>query len=178
MTWVTHRSRTVYENRWISVREDEVTGPAGEGIYGVMTVRQPAVFIVAVDDEERVCLVTLERYTTGRSIEIPAGGTDGEEPAAAARRELREETGLEADTLEEIGFMYALNGICDAPEHVFLARGLRRADAAPTQHEEGIEAVSWLPFTDVLAMVARGEITDGESVAALMYAAIALNRVH
>ena len=92
MTWTTRSSRTVYENRWIEVREDEVTGPDGDGIYGVVRMQQPAVFIIALDENERVCLVELERYTTGRSLEVPAGGTDGEDPLVAAQRELREET--------------------------------------------------------------------------------------
>src|SRR5690349_10534872 len=78
MAWVTHGSSTVYANRWIEVREDQVTGPAGDGIYGVVTMQHPAVFVIAIDDEDRVCLVTLERYTTGVSIEVPAGGSDGE----------------------------------------------------------------------------------------------------
>ena len=72
--------------------------------------------------------------------------------------------------------MQALNGICEAPEHVFVARGLSLADATG-HHEEGISDVRAVPFAEVLAMVARGEITDGETVAALMYAAIHLGRV-
>ena len=80
MAWTTRASRTVYENRWIHVREDEVTGPHGDGIYGVVRMQHPAVFVVALDDDKRVCFVELERYTTGRSLEIPAGGSDGEDP--------------------------------------------------------------------------------------------------
>lgn len=178
MAWTTHRSRVVYENRWIRVREDDVTGPHGDGIYGVVQMRQPAVFVVALDDEERVCLVTLDRYATGSSsVEVPAGGTDGEDPLAAAQRELLEETGFAATEWTHLGSMNALNGIADAPEHVFLARGLSVAiDAAASQREEGIEALRWVPFTEVLGLVADGSISDGESIAALAFAGIHLGR--
>lgn len=177
MTWTTRRTRTAYENRWIRVREDEITGPAGDGIYGVVEMRHPAVFIVAVDEDDRVCLVEVDRYTTGRSLEVPAGGSDGEDRLEAARRELREETGLVAGEWEAIGTMNALNGIAVAPEHVFLARELSPAgDAAESQLEEGIERVVWMPFGEALGLVASGAISDGETVAALAYAGIRLGR--
>ncbi|MFB8892577.1 MULTISPECIES: NUDIX domain-containing protein [Microbacterium] len=177
MAWTTRSTRTTYENRWISVREDEVTGPAGDGIYGVVEMRHPAVFVVAVDEQDRVCFVEVDRYTTGRSLEVPAGGTDGEEPLVAAKRELLEETGLVAASWEAIGRMNALNGIAVAPEHVFLARGLAEAeDAASSQREEGIERVVWIPFAEAVRQVAERRIDDGETVAALAYAGISLGR--
>lgn len=177
--WRTRTSTTVYENAWIRVREDQVDRPDGSaGLYGVLEVRQPAVFVVPVTDDEEVVLVDVARYTTGAgSLEVPAGGSDGQDPLVAAQRELREETGLVADRWEPIGFMYALNGISHAPEHVFLARGLRTADAPAEQAEEGITAVRAVPWAEVLTLVRDGTITDGETVAALMYAALALGRV-
>lgn len=175
MAWTTRASRTVYENRWIHVREDDVTGPRG-GIYGVVRMQHPAVFVIALDAQERVCLVDLDRYTTGRSIEVPAGGSDGEDPLAAAQRELLEETGVTASEWESLGRMNALNGIADAPEFVFLARGLTMRDATSSQHEEGIDAVRWVPFADALRLIADGEITDGETIAALAFAGIRLGR--
>lgn len=177
MAWTTRGSRTVYENRWIRVREDEVVGPGGEGIYGVVEMQHPAVFVVALDEDDRICLVGLDRYTTGAGLEVPAGGTDGEDPLTAARRELAEETGLAASHWEHLGLTYALNGIAVAPEHVYLARGpFQATDAAATQSEEGIDGVSWIPFGEVLRMIADGRITDGESIAAIAYAGIRLGR--
>lgn len=177
MAWVTRTSEVVYDNQWIRVREDQVIRPDGtDGLYGVVELRQPAVFVVALTDADEVVLVTVDRHTTGRSVEVPAGGTDGEDPLLAAQRELLEETGYTAADWSLVGTMQALNGICEAAEHVFVARGLSLADATG-HHEEGISDVRTVPFAEVLAMVANGTITDGETVAALMYAALHLGRV-
>lgn len=179
MTWPTRSQRTVYENPWITVTEDDVVRPdGGDGIYGVVEVRNTAVFVVALSDDDDVLLVTIDRHTVGESIEVPAGGTDGEDPLAAAQRELLEETGHRARQWREIGRMNALNGICRAPEIVYLATGLERsADAETSQAEEGISLVRATPWSETMRMVSSGAITDGETVAALLYAAIALGRV-
>ncbi|NNH06636.1 NUDIX hydrolase [Cellulomonas fimi] len=180
--WTTTGSRVVYENPWIRVREDAVVRPDGSpGVYGVVELRQPAVFVVALTDDDEVVLVSQRRYTTGEvSVEVPAGGTDGEDPLVAARRELAEETGLVAREWTEVGRMDALNGIAAAPEHVFVARGLSAVAGDVGTHgqaEEGIDAVRTVPFAEVLRMVADGTIRDGETVAALAYAALHLGRL-
>lgn len=179
MTWPIRARRTVYENRWISVVEDDVVRPDGEpGIYGIVEMRHPAVFVVAMTDADEVLLVTVDRHTVGASIEVPAGGTDGEDHLAAARRELLEETGYAASEWHEIGRMTALNGIARAPETVFLATGLElAASAGHSQHEEGISQVRAVPWAETWQMVRDGVITDGETVAALAYAAVHLGRV-
>jgi 8-oxo-dGTP pyrophosphatase MutT (NUDIX family) len=175
-------TRVVYENPWIRVREDAVTRPDGsDGIFGVVEVQRPAVFVVAWTDEDEIVLVTVDRHTVGPSIEVPAGGTDGEDPLVAARRELAEETGLVASEWRQVGNMNALNGVCRAPEVVFLATGLEPAPGAGTdlagRHEEGIQDVRRVPVADVLALVADGTITDGETIAALMFALVARGRM-
>lgn len=177
--WPVHATRVVYENPWIRVREDAVVRPDGStGQYGVVEVRHTSVFVVAVTDADEVVMVTVNRHTVGRSVEVPAGGSDGQEPLVAAQRELLEETGWVARDWREVGVMNALNGICVAPEHVFLATGLSRPDnPAETDEDEGIEAVELVPWATVMQWVRDGRVTDGESVAALMYAALELGRL-
>ncbi|MFD4420723.1 NUDIX domain-containing protein [Agromyces sp. NPDC058484] len=179
MSWPTRTRRTVYENPWIRVTEDQVVRPdGGDGIYSVVELRNDAVFVVALTDDDEVVLITLDRHTVGESVEVPAGGSDGEDPLVAAQRELLEEAGLEASTWREIGRMEALNGICRAAEVVFLATGLREsAHPGHSQAEEGIRRVRAVPWAEVMRMVRHGEIRDGETVAALMHAALALGRV-
>ena len=186
MSWPVRRTRVAYENAWIRVHEDEVTRPDGApGLFGVIEVRQPAVFVVALTDADEVVLVTVDRHTVGKSVEVPAGGTDGEDPLVAARRELAEETGLAAREWRRVGVMNALNGVCRAPEVVFLATGLEPVTrpgasgrvGAGARAEEGISAVRRVPVAEVLDLVRHGGITDGESVAALMFALAHLGRV-
>lgn len=178
MAWPVTASRTVYENRWIRVDEEDVVQPDGApGIYGVVTLKNDAVFVVAVDDEDRVLLVEVDRHTVGPSLEVPAGGSDGEEPLAAAQRELLEETGFAAGAWTRLGGMTALNGICRAPEHVFLARDLRPvASAEAAQREEGIRALERVPLAAVPDLVTAGRLTDSETLAALLMALAALHR--
>jgi 8-oxo-dGTP pyrophosphatase MutT (NUDIX family) len=176
--WQVTSSRIAYENPWIQVVEDQVIHPDGtQGMYGVVELRQPAVFVVAMSDQGEVLLETVERHTIGPSIEVPAGGSDGEDLLAAAKRELYEETGYVAENWRYIGSMNALNGVCRAAEHVFLAQGLSRERDGSDATTEGISDVSWVPWSDVIHMIATGTITDGESLASLMFAAIALGKI-
>lgn len=165
--WLTLSSRQVYDNPWISVREDRVVRPDGaSGIYGVVHYKNLAVGVLAVE-EEHVYLVGQYRYPLERySWEIPEGGCpEGEEPLRAAQRELREETGLRAARWRMLGEAYLSNSVADEHAVWFLATGLVSGDWQP----EGTERlrVRRVPLRAALSMALDGEITDALSILAL-----------
>ncbi len=174
--WVRHDSETVHTNPWYSVRRDRVTRPDGTPGEYFTVVNDPAVFVAAVDDDERIVLVRLYRYTVGRwSLEVPAGRTDGEDPLVSARRELAEETGLAAGTWRHLGLLHPANGLLAEDNHVYLATGLTdvgvdRAELAA----EGIDQIRRVRRREAWALVADGTITDTQTIAALALADLAL----
>jgi 8-oxo-dGTP pyrophosphatase MutT (NUDIX family) len=172
--WQQKSSREVYANPWIRVVEDQVVRPDGsDGMYGVLELRHPAVFVVPVLDDERIVMVHVDRYTTGTSWEVPAGGTDGDAPEVAAARELGEETGYAAASYVELGTQWSLNGVARLRLHHFLARGLSGTGTA-IDEAEGISEVAAFTWAEVKAMLRDGRINDNETAGALMLAAIEL----
>jgi 8-oxo-dGTP pyrophosphatase MutT (NUDIX family) len=171
--WTTRDSRPIYENPWIKVREDQVIRPDGQpGIYGVVHFRGRAIGVLPVDEQGRVWMVGQYRYTLGRySWEIPEGGCPFDEsPEDAARRELREETGLEAERLEFLAASHLSNSVSDELGLIYRATGLTEGESAP----EGTEriAVRRMDWDEVWRMLMRGEITDSMSVIALLHEGI------
>jgi 8-oxo-dGTP pyrophosphatase MutT (NUDIX family) len=166
--------RVAYENPWMTVWHDEVIRPDGsDGIYGVVHFENTAVGVLVLDDQDRTVLVGQHRYTLDEvSWEIPEGGVPlGESALDGARRELREETGLEATTWVELAHLTLSNSITDERAVLFLATGLTHGEAAP-EPSESLE-VRWLPFSDVLAMTLDGRIHDVLTVVAVERVALA-----
>jgi 8-oxo-dGTP pyrophosphatase MutT (NUDIX family) len=173
--WQTRQSRTVYDNPWIRVREDNVIRPDGQpGIYGSVHFKNLAVGVLPMDDEGCTWLVGQYRYVLDAySWEIPEGGcAEGEDTLAAAQRELLEETGLRAAHYELLGRAHLSNSVSDELAVYYLATGLTQGPAEP----EGTEQlqVRRVPFDEALVMTLRGEITDALSVLALQHYALKL----
>lgn len=166
--WRRRSRRIAYENDWITVWHDEVTRPDGEpGIYGVVHYLGVAVGVVAIDGDDNVVLVGQYRYPLDvYSWEIPEGGVPfDEDPLDGARRELREETGIDAADWREVGRFHLSNSISDEAAVAYVATGLTAGAPAP----DGTEAllVRRVPFDQALAMTLDGRITDALSVLAL-----------
>ncbi|WP_047863775.1 NUDIX domain-containing protein [Rubrobacter aplysinae] len=166
--WKVLGSSAVYENPWISVREDRVVRPDGEpGIYGVVHYKNLAVGVLAVEDDH-LYLVGQYRYPLGAySWEIPEGGCpEDEEPLEAARRELAEETGLVARDWRLLGEAHLSNSVSDEYGVWFVATGLEAGERRPEGTEE--LAVRRVPVGEALEMASDGRITDALSLVAIM----------
>ena len=168
--WTTLDRRAIYENPWIAVVEDRVIRPDGvDGIYGVVHFKNRAIGVLPVEDDGSIWLVGQYRYPLGRySWEIPEGGGPLDESSeASARRELAEETGLTAETLEHIATIHLSNSVSDEVGELYRATGLEVGRSAPEGTERLI--VRRLPWDEAWGMLRRGEITDSLTVVALLH---------
>ena len=171
--WRRVSRRVAYDNPWIQILHDDVVRPDGKpGIYGVVHFRHLAIGVVPLDADDRVLLVGQYRYTMDHySWEIPAGGVDlDEEPEAAARRELVEETGYSGGEWRELCRAELSNSVTDEVTVLFVASGLEAGTATP----EGTEQLQlrWVPFDEVMAMMRRGEIADAMTILAIQQLAL------
>jgi ADP-ribose pyrophosphatase len=174
--WKTRASRPVYENRWISVREDVAELPDGRStIYGVVQCAE-CVGVLPFVDADHVLLVGQYRYVAGDFYwEIPTGAQHaGETLEEAAQRELAEEAGHEAGRLRKLCDFHTSKSIMREVAHLYVADDLRPAPRPP-DHTEFIERRVF-PFAEALAMVERAEIKDSMTIIAILHAARAGGR--
>ena len=139
---------------------DEVVKPDGEpGRYATMKMK-PGVAVLALDAEGFAHLVRMFRYAVGKEcVEVVQGMTDeGEEPREAALRELREELGIEAEELTDLGLVDAVTSQVFSPSRIFLARGLRfgETDREATEKMQPFK----VSLAEAVRMVLDGEVTQ------------------
>jgi ADP-ribose pyrophosphatase len=158
-------SRLIHEGKVISVRVDNITTASGTTATREVVEHPGAVVIVALDETEHVFLVRQYRHAVGRYlVELPAGGLErGEEPLAAAQRELREEVGLEAGWWSKLGAFFSSPGFANEELHAFLAQGLVGVPAQPDEDED-IEVLRY-PLVGIVDSI--GKEADAKTLAAL-----------
>lgn len=169
MTWETLSTREVARAGGAVVRCDVVRGPSGEAVDYVVLDSPPISLVVPLLADGRVVLVRQFRYAWRQATwECPAGHADpGETPEATARRELAEETGYEARTLARLGELYA-SARTSGRFTLFVGRDLTPGRPRPDADED-VTARAFTP-AEVRAMIDRGEVLHGPSLAALLLA--------
>ncbi|MGH6653622.1 MAG: NUDIX domain-containing protein [Actinocrinis sp.] len=163
-------SRVVYQNAWMTVREDDIVRADGSaGIYGV--IDKPASALIVPFENDGFWLVEQYRYTVGaRCWEFPQGTMPDRadaEPAELARHELAQETGLRAARLRPAGRFYHAYGMSNQLCNMFLATELSRdPDAAAPDPEEIDLVAKWFPRDELEAMLRDGRIVDLATIGA------------
>jgi 8-oxo-dGTP pyrophosphatase MutT (NUDIX family) len=161
--------RDVYDNFWVRVTLVDIQTPDGTR-FEHHVVRLKTVAVAAVlDDQDRVLMLWRYRFATDEwGWELPGGIADaGEDAAAAASREVEEETGWRPGALEHLFTFQPMPGMVDTPHALFVARAAEKV-AEPTDLEEA-GVVDWVPMSRVRELIGRGEVLGSGSLVALLY---------
>lgn len=166
----------VYSGRVLNLDVDRVHFPDGSHGELEMVRHSGASAVVPfvsdpAGDDPQILLIRQYRYAAESYLfEIPAGRLDpGESPVQCAVRELLEETGCTAERVEALTSIYTTPGFTDERIHLFMASGLSMGESR-RERDEFIEVVT-LPMSEVLGMIERGEIVDGKTLVAILFAA-------
>lgn len=161
-------TKDVYQNPWMTVREDQVEFPNGKlGIYGV--VEKPDFVLIIPFDGQNFYLVQQYRYAIQKETwEFPQGlyeSDPNKDSLAVAHAELKEETGLTAKSIEKIGYLYEANGYATQGAHLYLASDLTEGAQELEDSESGMK-VKKFSVTEFEKMVESGQMTDGPTLSA------------
>ncbi|NEA32813.1 NUDIX hydrolase [Streptomyces sp. SID13031] len=172
--WVTLSTRILYRSRWLELRCDETVLPQGSrGRYDHVVVPGSAT-VLAVDEDAMVAVTRQWIYPHGQAQwRLPTGRIEAADasPEVAARRELREETGLSAARLRLLGVINGADSLTNHREHVFVAGELTQGKPELEPGEADLE-VRWFPFDRVLAMVRAGQMPHAGSAFAVLSARV------
>jgi 8-oxo-dGTP pyrophosphatase MutT (NUDIX family) len=176
--WKTTQITNAYENDWIRLEHHDVIKPNGEpGIYGKVHFKNQAIAILPIDAEGNTYLVGQYRYTIDTySWELPEGGCQDESTLDAAKRELKEETGILAYQWTMLGENYLSNSVTDEKAIMYLAEGLKFTAAAPEDTEQ--LQIKKIPIQEAIQMALNGEIKDILSITTLLTYALKVPRLH
>ncbi|MEM9557189.1 MAG: glycogen synthase GlgA [Acidobacteriota bacterium] len=186
--WRPTSTRTLFRSAWYLLRQDEIATDRSpeptvdEGLVYTYIEHPGSVFVVPVTPDGHIVLLRAYRYTVDDwTWEIPAGALGDQEdavPETVARRELREEIGGVADTLQPLGHYFMANGFADHPAHLFLALDVETSAAPEPEAGEAIDARRLCTLDEVERMLDDGSIRDGDSAFALLKALAVLRRTH
>lgn len=158
-------SKTIFTGSVLTLVQDRVQLPSGQKTTREVIKHPGAVVILALTDENKLLLVDQYRYPMQKNLlEFPAGTLEADEqPLACAKREIIEETGFAAASMEYFGELYPTPGFCDEIQQLFIARGLTKAEQ--NLDEDEIIEVKMLSVQEFEQAVASGEILDAKTIA-------------
>ena len=161
---------SIYTGRVLQLNVERVRLPNGSVADLEIAHHPGGAAIVAIDDQQRVCLLYQFRHAAGGWIwELPAGKIDNKEPPfETAQRELIEEAGMTAIRWQSLGDCVSSPGVFTEVIHLYLATGLTAVEMAPEEHE--VFRVEWRPFAEAVKMAQSGEIRDGKTIVGLFRA--------
>jgi ADP-ribose pyrophosphatase len=164
------KSETLLQGRAFKIRRDTLKTPDGRETKFDIVEHGGSVVIVPVDADGNILFVRQYRHAAGMDmLELPAGTRDGDEPFAdCAAREIREETGMEAGKLIQVGSFYLAPGYSTEYMGVFLATDLKHNPLEADDDE--FLSVEKIPVQEALKMAERGDMPDAKSLAALLMA--------
>ena len=168
--WTVESSERLYADEFAEVWVDVVSQPGVEPKRRVTMRMKEGVAVLALDGEGFAHLVRTFRYAVGKeSVEVVQGGMEeGEQAGAAARRELKEELGIEAESWVDFGLVDAVTSQVYSPARLFLARGLTFGEPE-TEATESLQPFK-VKFQEAVRMVMEGEITQGISCTLILKA--------
>lgn len=168
--WTIESSEKVYADEFVEFLVDEVLKPDGEPGRRAILRMKPGVAVLALDEDGFAHLVKTFRYAVGKEcVEVVQGSTEeNEQPDEAARRELKEELGVESCELTDLGLVDAITSQVFSPARLFLARSLRFG-APDTDSTETLEPFK-VKFDEAVRMVIDSEITQGISCTLILKA--------
>lgn len=164
----------VHQGQVVAMYDGRFEGPDGEQLRRDIVRHPGAVSVVAIDDQQRIFLVRQYRAPIDADLwEIPAGKKDvvGEEPIVCAARELREEVGMVAATMEHLIDLHHSPGFCDELQNIFIATGLTDVGREIDGAEEAHMLVERVPLAEAVGYALDGTITDGKSIIGILAAA-------
>jgi 8-oxo-dGTP pyrophosphatase MutT (NUDIX family) len=167
--WKIKSSEEKYKNPWLTVREDQVIRPDGkDGIFGVVEMIA-GISVLPLDEDGFVYLNRAFHYAIEKSdVETVSGGIDsGEDALTSAKRELKEELGINADEWIDLGIVNPFTTVIKSPAYLYLAKGLHFSQASEV--DEGLELVK-VKFEEAVKMVMTSEITHGPSCVLILKA--------
>ena len=171
--WRIKSARTVYNNKWVMLREYQTVAPTGaDAVYGLVHIHNLALGVLPIDHEGNTILIGQQRFPFGRySWELPEGGGPPDvPPLEGAQRELSEEAGLKAaNWLPLLTDVHLSNSTTDERAFAFIAWGLSPDQTFAKDSSEEL-SVRRVPFAEALKMAVSGEIADGFSLVMLLKA--------